>query len=297
MPEATAKPNAPSRSLHDHWEAELGVCRDFPIQLEVPLSASPMGWLHSQSDPFQLLWANRGEQDPIVAAGSAMHIAGQPGESADSMIQRCREVLAGNAGLRFYGGFPFGGSHPLRSPEWQPFGTAQFWLPRWVFDGKRLRLTVLSRADIPAALQAVTGLRSAEPFRHGPVRGGGKERTCPIVSSGVPMSRRPWDCSAMRFWKKSSSRGVRHFGSRPPSARWDWQIGCRSALPPVTGFVYGWIRKRPSWEPLPSDSSDVGGRRWRAKWLPELDGGGRHPQKTKPWTQNCEKQCERATRA
>lgn len=191
MPEATAKPNVPHRTLHEHWEAELHACRVFPTQLAIPLVASRIGWLQSQSDPIQLLWANRGEQVPIVAAGSAMQITGQPGESAESVIQRCRSVLAGNTDLRFFGGFAFRGGQPLRDGEWQSFGTARFWLPRWIFDGERLQLTVLSRADIPAARRALTALRQPKRFRHGPVQRCVKEPTCQIASSGLPMSRRP----------------------------------------------------------------------------------------------------------
>jgi menaquinone-specific isochorismate synthase len=109
------------------------------------------------------LWANRGEATVLAGLGTAACVEGDPGQSPQSLLSRCRERLAGHPELKFYGGFAFRGDRPVLGAEWQPFGSAFFWLPRLTFDGHCLRLVVLDRPDVRAALRSIRQLRPLDP--------------------------------------------------------------------------------------------------------------------------------------
>ena len=113
---------------------------------------------------MKLAWTDRGSDVSVAGLGMAAGVVARPGESPQSVIERCRSRLQGHPQLRFYGGFAFRRERSLTAPEWQPFGSALFWIPRLTFDGQRLRLVVLDEADINSARRAVTALRPSEPM-------------------------------------------------------------------------------------------------------------------------------------
>ena len=155
-------------------------CTTFPALFSAEVPATDIAsWARYQKSPFRVLWTNRDRTDSIAASGIAAEVVGDTNESVQSVISRCRALLQDNAELRAFGGFSFqsnsqnnhqtevagntvgaNGSNVADESrsEWDGFGSAQFWLPRLTFDGKKISCVVLDPADKAAALEAVASL-------------------------------------------------------------------------------------------------------------------------------------------
>jgi menaquinone-specific isochorismate synthase len=140
-------------------------CRTFPSVIKLPFSANPYHWLAAQRDDYKLIWGSRGHRQITGGLGAALSVEGHVGESAKTILDRCREMLVDLPNQRFFGGFTFHRQQSLLDTVWQPFGNARFWLPRLSLGDRTVQIVVLSEQDQKNALEFVEQLR--EPQENG----------------------------------------------------------------------------------------------------------------------------------
>jgi len=145
--------------LVNRLEQQLHACRQFPAAISVEATTlDPLAWLHAQPTDVRFAWSERDDEQIIAGAGIAAEVIAEVGEPAESTVRRCREMLAGNESLRFYGGLSFDGSN-----AWKNFGAGRFILPRFLLSDGSLHLIVMNQEDVANAAMDLRSLQIAVP--------------------------------------------------------------------------------------------------------------------------------------
>ena len=114
-------------SQADSMLADSSICR-----FEMDADIEPLEWLASRSEREQCYWANRESQQETAATGVLIEVSGDA-EDADAtpwMKRIATHLCFADERIRFYGGMRFD-MHTPPSPEWQPFGSYRFVMPRF----------------------------------------------------------------------------------------------------------------------------------------------------------------------
>jgi menaquinone-specific isochorismate synthase len=144
------------------------------LRVEIPVSAvAPLAWLRAQRAHTRVYWSDR---DGIVASagvGEAHAVRGERTVDYDALVARLRETLTpGHPNLAYYGGLQFD-STPNASPQWGPFGSCYFVIPRFelfrIADATRFACTIVAktgcsvRDQLPEALAELHALATDVP--------------------------------------------------------------------------------------------------------------------------------------
>lgn len=137
----------PQAAIQADIAERLNVCQEFPAILRVPMpGVDVLGWLDSQSFETKFAWGDRSSNNMVAGVGTAADVVVGPGESPETAIERCRELMGDCEQMRFYGGLSFDGQ-----AAWQGFGAGRFVAPRFLLKDGVLSITVMNREDVIAA--------------------------------------------------------------------------------------------------------------------------------------------------
>lgn len=158
-------------------EKQLRSATTFPAIASVACDIEPLAWLDAQQTETKFAWSERDSAEIVAGAGVAARVTAAPGDEADSVIQRCRELMQGNEAIRFYGGLSFDGND-----EWKSFGAGRFIVPRFLLQDGQLHVHVMQASDRDAAVAELgqlnfdtnfsTNLPSATSTTHSPTKDG-----------------------------------------------------------------------------------------------------------------------------
>lgn len=91
----------------------------------------PLSWLASQPHKQKVYWSDRNADFATAGIGSAIRLQGTTPVNTVHLFDSIADYLDDNCpDLRFYGGMSFANTPP-QEPEWQPFGTYCFTVPRF----------------------------------------------------------------------------------------------------------------------------------------------------------------------
>jgi len=119
----------------------------FPVALKFSApELDPWQWLNANSDQTRVAWSDRDSDEIIAGVGVAASVQQSPGADVSQCVVRCRDLLQGNADLKFFGGLSFDGT-----AAWKSFGAGQFVIPRLQFANGSLTLAVMNADDLDQA--------------------------------------------------------------------------------------------------------------------------------------------------
>ncbi len=145
-------------------EGKLRRCQEFPAVISVPFRGPGiLDWLASQPEDLKLFWAERDSSKVVAGWGIAQEVVRGNTESYSDVLARCRQQSVDHPRLRWFGGLEFQPRSGSQDDEWRDLGRGRFWLPRLVYNGRELQLTVVHRSDRSAALDALAQLRIDVP--------------------------------------------------------------------------------------------------------------------------------------
>ncbi|MEM8666284.1 MAG: isochorismate synthase [Planctomycetota bacterium] len=143
-----------SEPTSTHFQALLSrldemsiVGQSFPHVLEVAASDLD-GWRLLQANVCEnrITWSERAKERISFGLGTAAVVTMESGGDAASILAQCRNVIADNKRLRFYGGFSFNGND-----SWDSFGAGRFVVPRLQLQDGVLSLAIMSPEDVASA--------------------------------------------------------------------------------------------------------------------------------------------------
>ena len=134
----------------------------FPVAISVDATdLNVWSWLNANEGPGRFVWSDRESGDVWAGVGLAAEVNVSGQQDISSCVSSCRELLAGNHELVFFGGLSFDSQC-----DWNDFGQGKFVIPRLQLRKGRLTLAVMNSEDIQNARFDLQQIRfDTEPLK------------------------------------------------------------------------------------------------------------------------------------